>query len=118
MKSLYLDNNGDLVINQLNNFKMIDGEDEVRQRNRLTLGTRAGEWFLDSSFGLPWFELMEKGVTNDEIEREIVAALLEDDSVKEITEMEFNLDKSKRKLNIYLEGTLTGGEDFKLEAEV
>ncbi|MBM7623639.1 DUF2634 domain-containing protein [Sporohalobacter salinus] len=112
MKTLYLNDNGDIEFNNLYSLKIIEGDEEVRQRNKLTLATREEEWFLNLNFGIPWFDLLGKQGTVEEIKQEIIKTIETDDAVESIDSVELDFDKDNRELEIKLEGILENGRYF------
>lgn len=68
MNLLINDATGDIDIQQ-NNWVMVQGTEEISQIIKQNLQTVLGEWFLDSSLGLPWFtEIFEKGQSQKNID--------------------------------------------------
>lgn len=118
MKTLYLNDTGDIELDNLYNLKLVEADEEARQRNRLTLTTRKEEWFLNLQFGIPWMELLGKKVTLDEIKQEIINALEADDAIESIDSIELDFDNAQRDLQIDIEGTLSNGNDFQQTLEV
>jgi len=118
MKSLHLNDNGDIEFDNLGNLKMVEGADEVRQRNKISLSTRKGEWFLNLNFGIPWLKLLGNKAKEDEIKQEIVKTLESDDAIGSINSIEINTDNATRDAVIDISGTLTTGDDFKQSVEI
>ena len=100
MKSLYLNEDGDIEFDSLHNLKMVDGLDEVKQRLRLTLGTNRGEWFLNKKFGIPWIDMLSKGAPPEKYRKEILKVLNNDPAIDEVEEINFNFERQDRKLKI------------------
>lgn len=109
MKSLYLNKDGDLEFDGLNSFKMVEGDDEVRQRLRIAILTNMGEWFLDTSLGVPWMDMLGKRNNQDEIKQAILKELKKDDDVQSIETIDIVFDDHERTLNISFNGTLING---------
>lgn len=119
MRSFKLDNTGDLIINNRKSIELIEGAEEVAQRNEITLAINQGEWFLNKNLGLPITDkILRKGTTEEEIQREIVSALLDDPAIESVDNIDFNIDYKNRSGQITIEGTLIEGEDFRMEVEV
>lgn len=87
MLSLKLDQNGDLEFDELNNFRMIEGKEELAQRLALGIKTRAGEWFLDTSLGIPWFKLLGDKDNEEMIKSEVRRVLMEDSAIKTVDDL-------------------------------
>lgn len=57
MSQLEQDDDGDIKITN-NQFRLVTGQAEIRQRLIQNLKTFLEEWFLDSTIGLPYFQLI------------------------------------------------------------
>ncbi len=108
MRSLKLDGTGDIEFNGLKNLKMIDGLEEVKQRNRLTLGTRKGEWFLNKLFGIPWIKMLSEGEPPESFKKEILKVLNKDPAIDEVESIELDFDRRDRKLEIKFVAIVNG----------
>lgn len=51
-----LDKSGDLELDEQGRAVLVGGAEQIAQQVRLTLLIFLGEWFLDSTFGMPYFE--------------------------------------------------------------
>ena len=111
MKSLYLDSSGDISFDGLKNLKMIDGLEEVKQRNRLTLGTNQGEWFLNKLFGIPWIKMLSEGESPESFQKEILKVLNNDPAIDEVEEINLDFNRPDRKLEIKFVA-IANGERF------
>ena len=100
MKTFKLNDSGDLEFDGVNNLRMIDGIDEVRQRLRLTIKTNRGEWFLNKRFGYPWFDLLSNNESETEYRKELIKVLNNDFAIDEIVEINLNRILEERKLEI------------------
>lgn len=60
MSSFQLDDNGDLQVIR-NQITLTEGAEAVRQHLQCKLRLFRGEWFLDTTAGVPWFqEVLQK----------------------------------------------------------
>jgi hypothetical protein len=118
MKSFYLNQAGDLELDQFNNIKLVEDTAEVKQRNYLTLTTNQGEWFLNLNFGIPWIELLGQKNNQEDIRYEIIKALNQDDAIKSVDSVELDFNQENRYLTIYFQATLTDDTTFSQEVEV
>ncbi|MBL5768235.1 DUF2634 domain-containing protein [Heyndrickxia sporothermodurans] len=113
MKSLKL-LNGDLVLTN-GEIELVDGDDELKQNLEVILKTRLGEFFLDENIGLDRTNLLTKQFDEELAHYDIVEALMQEDRVKEVSEISFNLDKYKRILTVNLSVTKIDGTTIELE---
>jgi hypothetical protein len=71
------DNDGDILID-MNKFSLVDGLSEIRQRLIQNLRTFLGEWFLDTTLGVPYHQLIfEKDTPPTVVEDLLKNAILE-----------------------------------------
>ena len=119
MKSLYLNENDDLDFDNMGNLKMVNGNDEVRQRIEISLNINEGEWIFDKTLGIPWIDLIsDKDTKIYEIENEIIDEVESDDRVEEVIEIESDLDTARRDLDVKFKAKLTNGDIVSGEVEV
>lgn len=118
MKSFYLNQAGDLELDQLNNIKLVEDTAEVKQRTRLTLSTNQGQWFLNLNFGIPWMELLGDKNNQENIKYEIIKALNQDDAIKSVESVELDFNQSTRDLKVSFQAKLADDTTFKQEVEV
>lgn len=112
MRSLYLDGSGDISFDGLNNLRMVDELEEVKQRNKLTLGTRKGEWFLNKLFGIPWIKMLSEGESPESFKKEILKVLNKDPAIDKIESIDLEFDRHDRKLEIEFVA-IANGERFR-----
>ncbi len=98
--NLKLDSAGDLAVEN-NELVLFDGADEITQLVQQRLNTFLGEYFYDTSIGVPYFEQIL--VKNPQ--PAIVYALLknmitETDGVTELTEFDVDYDAANRTMDI------------------
>jgi hypothetical protein len=115
--SLMLNAEGDLIFDELNNLVMVEGTAELAQRLSLAIRIRAGEWFLDTSLGIPWFELLGNKGAELKIQREIRRVLLEDAAVRSVGAINLT-PLPERTLAVDFEVTLTDDTQYKQMVEV
>ena len=88
LRSFYINpDTRDIEFDARGRLRMVESDEHLtaeRQRLRLRLGTRAGEWFLDVLLGVPWLELVEKGVSRERIRAEVLRALHRDEQVERV----------------------------------
>ncbi len=95
----------DLLLNAAHDIVFINGqcpvtpdiETTVAQKLTIKLLTFFGEWFLDTSIGIPYFEtILNKGVSKTTIDGIFQEAILEEPQVVEITEFNSIIDTESR----------------------
>ncbi len=98
--------NGDLVLN--------DGLTAIRQNILQRLRTFFGEWFLDNTIGLPYFEqIWVKNPDQSKIDALFQNAILGTPGVVSLNEYSFVPDFQKRTLNIaFVAQTTSGTVDY------
>lgn len=111
LRSLELDNNGDLIVDGLNNLSLVSDIEELKQRIKLEATTQVGEWFLNEEFGIEWFDNMEEGDTDGIISE--LETIIEDDEDVETVEVTFDLDSNTRELTIDYTARLVDGSEIR-----
>lgn len=91
-------------------LQFVSDAESIRQAVRIRLKTIRGEFFLDPTLGVPWFD--DVFIKNPDV-RVIVAMLREEITgvrgVKDVVSMDFNFDKSSRALEISFQATTDVG---------
>jgi len=122
LRSFYINpETRDLEFDRLGRLKMVESDAEQtaeRQRLRLRLGTRAGEWFLDVLLGVPWLELVEKGVPRELIRAEVLRAIQRDEQVERVESLTIGPLGPERTLPIEFVVRLKGGQELADRVEV
>lgn len=77
-----------------------DRSESVAQRVKTRLLSFQGDWFLDLSHGLPWFQLIERPANLGRIERAVKAQILQTDGVSAVTAFSMSPNVTTRQLNI------------------
>jgi len=89
---------GDLVLEN-NNLVSVNGANEVRQRVLQNLRTFMGEWFLDYSLGVPYFQdVFTKAVDRDAVSTVLQASILGSLGVLELLAFSLDFTPSTRSL--------------------
>lgn len=111
LKSFFIDSETkDLIIDPLNNLKMVEGTDEEDQSIRLLIGTNKSEWFLNILHGLGYEYLQVKTFNEIEAKAEIISTLRQEPRVKDVLEVSFDLDRAKRVLTITFKALMDSGQ--------
>ncbi len=84
-----------------NDLVLIQGSEETAQNLSVNLRTFLGEWFLNTSLGIPWFqEILVKGTSIQQIESIILNAILSTNGVLNVSRFNIELDNNERQLSI------------------
>jgi len=122
LRSFYIDpETRDIEFDEQGRIRMVESDSDLtaeRQRLRLRLGTRMGEWFLDILLGVPWLELVEKGTPRERIRAEILQALHRDERVERVESLTIGQLTADRTLPIEFTARLTTGEVLSDRVEV
>ena len=82
---------------------VISGADKVRQQIYLTLSTFLAEWFLDTTFGIPYFtEILIKGPSGSKIRSILKAAILDVPDVTSVPTLNLMINKVTRALGVQI----------------
>lgn len=92
---------GKFVI-QNNDLVLTTGRDAVAQYLSQVLQTFLGEWFLDTTVGVPWFQkvLGQKNPNIVDIESALKVIIIETPGVQELTSFSFTFDPASRTANV------------------
>lgn len=118
MEDLRLSVDGDLALGPTGDLEVVTGEEAITQRLRFTLQHFRGEWFLDESFGVPWFQsVLRKNPEGVVVEAVLKQAILSVDGVVALTRFEATWDRPRRALSVRFQvrtgtGTLDLSEVF------
>jgi len=119
----------DIVINhRTNDLDLVNGDlattvplskEEIGQRTQLRLYTRAKEWFMNTSFGVPYIqEFLGRKNNKDYIDSYLLAVILETEGVENVLEFRPELDKVTRKYSLYTRIQTVAGEAVTVEVSV
>lgn len=104
-----LDSTGDLAIEN-DNLVMVDGAEEIRQLLIARLQTFYGEWFLDTSVGIPYFEVIfQKGINPSIIYSVFVEAITNTDGVLELEQLDILTETGSRQGQVDIACRVDGG---------
>lgn len=100
---LKLAKNGDLDLDEQGRASLIGGAQQIAQQIRLTLSIFLGEWFLNTSFGMPYFEsILGKGRSKSEIEAIVRKKVRDVPGVLHIGEVQISIDSKRRTAEIFV----------------
>lgn len=98
----------DIALSKTNDLVLIDGAERIRQQIKVTLLTFFGEWFLDTTFGMPYFEvILIKNPRRAEIENVLRQKVRDVPGVSAVPSVEIEIDAATRQGRITLEGIET-----------
>lgn len=116
--SLQLDNDGDVTLDQTKSFILIDSTEELSQKIFITLSIRKSEWFLNTSFGVPWFVMFEEKYTDAEIISELETIILNIEDVETVDSVEIDRNRATRTATITIKATGNAEETVTVEVTV
>ena len=100
MADIKLDENNDIAIEN-NDITIISGTQEVRQRLLQNLKSFRGDWFLNLTSGVPYFEnIFRKDYDIEVIGTVIKDAIINTVGVMELLDFDLSIDDSARTLNL------------------
>lgn len=94
MRTFEFDNEGDWTLD------MTEGADELRQAIEHNLYTRLGEWFLNETVGMSRDYFEEKPLNQKRIVAELTRAILYEERVSEVRDIQLDFDRQKRTLGV------------------
>ena len=104
----------DLVVSGYD-LVLVSGMDLIRQRIKQRILAVLGEWFLDTTIGLPWFqELAKKGISEQRVRSLLTLQIVQTEGVEKLIELSLDFDSQKRKLLVNfkartIEGLISDG---------
>jgi hypothetical protein len=101
--------NDDLVFDGQNDLVMIDEEDEVVQCIDRAITTQLEEWFLDPEHGLQYKYIRGKNVDLDRAKLELTKAIMQEDRVERVDNIDIAIDIQTRTATIAFKCTLKDG---------
>lgn len=91
----------DLVIAAPGDMRLVDGAARVAQQIKVTLLMFLGEWFLDTTFGVPYLEeVLVKNPKFAGINALLRARIIDVPGVERIRTMSFDFDRQRRTLAV------------------
>lgn len=106
------DGNGDLVIANNNLVLKTDALVEMKQRLTNALRWFTGEWFLDTSGGVPWLVIMKKGNTPAQGAAILKSYIAAQPGVKAINSFAFTVATNRRASLVFQAETDSGPVDI------
>jgi len=104
MKDLALDLNTNDLLVQNYDLSLADGIDQIRQKLKIRLQFFYGEWYLDTTQGIKYFdEIFIKNPTLSRVQSILKSVITDTVGVNELLSMTVNLDNTKRQLTVNFE---------------
>lgn len=99
----------DLAV-EAGNGVLVDGAARVKQQIRVTLQTWLGEYFLDTTFGVPYLEsILVKRPSRTEIESILRNRINDVPGVSRVTSMQLDIDRQRRSLSVVFQASTDEG---------
>jgi hypothetical protein len=104
------DENGDYAINEF----IVDADATV-QAVETRLKLFKGEWFLNLSSGVPWYQrVFIKPAKTTEVESAIRETIIQTEGVKELLQFDLVFDSQTRKASVSFSANTIYGDDISL----
>ena len=100
---------GDFVIEN-NSLVEIDGMEAIRQHMTIRFQIFLGEWFLDTSIGVPWFrDVLVKNPSFNVVMQVLKDVILDTPGVLQIITFEFDYTEGTREVSLDFQALTTEG---------
>jgi phage baseplate assembly protein W len=109
MESLRLEDDGDI------GFELVSDQDELAQCCRIALSTNFGEWFLNPELGLDFGLFTGKNIDESRMRDALVRALLQEERIRSVDEVDFTMDMRARRLTVTFTATGMDGTTLTME---
>ncbi len=107
---LALSSDHDLALDSLGRAAFIDGADRIAQQINVTLQVFLGEWFLDTSFGVPYFEdVLVKSPDRARIEAVLRSRILAVPGVQRVVSFDLAVERRERILRVTYQADTEAG---------
>ncbi|HCW20978.1 hypothetical protein [Achromobacter sp.] len=100
----------DLDLDLLGRASFVDGAERVAQQVKVTLLAFLGEWFLDTTFGVPYFEsILVKGPDRASIEAILRARIQAVPGVQRVRRLGLEIERELRILRVSYDADTAAG---------
>ncbi|MGO4398457.1 hypothetical protein [Achromobacter sp. PAB15] len=107
---LVLSDDHDLDLDLLGRASLKDGAERIGQQIKITLLAFLGEWFLDTSFGVPYIESVQiKSPDRASIESIFRARILDVPGVQRVRRLELQIERQLRILRVVFDADTDAG---------
>lgn len=119
MIDLALDNiTHDLIFENFD-LQLFDDTNQISQNLGIRLRFLLGEWYLDITQGIPYYqEIFKKNPNQIQIESALKAEILDTDGVLELLKFESLFDRRNRRYSVNFTVRTISGEDLQKELEL
>ncbi len=118
MSDLKMNDQNDLLIEN-GDLSLVDGSDAIAQDLQQTMQLWLGEWFLDTTKGIPYRQvILVKNADLNLIQATLTNAARAVNGVTDIVSFQFDYDKAKRALSATIEAKETTGSVIKAQAQI
>lgn len=109
MSNLLMDATGDLDFN--GGLKIVKGREAYAQRLKNAFEYALGEWFLNITEGIPYFQVIfEKNTSREIITQICKSVILRDKETSNIEQFDLQIDRSNRTMDLYFVARSINGE--------
>lgn len=107
---LALASDHDLDVDLLGRASFVDGADRIAQQVKITLLAFMGEWFLDTTFGVPYLEdILVKAPDRASIEGILRARIRAVPGVERVRSLDLQVERQQRVLRVAFDADTTAG---------
>lgn len=100
----------DLDLDLLGRTSFLDGADRIAQQIKVTLLAFMGEWFLDTTFGVPYFDdILVKSPDRASIEAILRARIRTVPGVERVRRLDLEIERQLRVLRVSFDADTTAG---------
>lgn len=108
----------DLVITD-GDLSIASGDDAIRQDLQQTLQTFLGEWFLDTTVGVPYKQqILVKNPNMDIVQADLINAASGVAGITQILDFSFDYSATNRSLSVSIEAQTSNGQRIVAQAQV
>ncbi|MDF2657755.1 MAG: hypothetical protein K0Q94_546 [Paenibacillus sp.] len=99
-------------------FLIVEGPDELRQSVYIGMQTNQGEWFLNPDVGMDHSLFVGKSPNQEAMRAETVRAVMQEDRIRTVDEVQFAKDTKARKLMVSFKATAADGNTVEEEVDI
>ena len=115
MSDFKLNSNNDIAIENFN-FVIITEEENIAQRVLINLRVFLGEWFLDTTRGVPYYQsILIKNPDSSLVEAELRAVILSTNGIAKLKSFSMEFNAALRKLSVNFVAQTDEGLEIALE---